>query len=81
MIAFRFPGLGDRTITDTNSKTIAEAYSEMQAFIDEWVEATNTANNPGTGENAGQGNTPAGDDNAAQGNTPAGDDILESGNE
>ena len=81
VIAFRFPGLGDRTITDTNSKTIAEAYSEMQAFIDEWVEATNTANNPGTGENAGQGNTPAGDDNAAQGNTPAGDDILESGNE
>ncbi len=60
VIAFEFPGLGYRTITGTNDKTIAEAYSEMQVFINEWIEATNTANNPGTGDTAGQGGVPAG---------------------
>ena len=67
VIAFNFPGLPDtgdgpgvRTITGTNSKSIAQAYSEMQKFMNEWVEATNTANNPGTGDTAGQGGVPAG---------------------
>ena len=45
-----FPGLPDtgdgegvRIISNTNDKSIAEAYSELQKFLDEWVDVTNTS--------------------------------------
>jgi hypothetical protein len=68
VIAFELPGLPDtgdgpgiRVISGTNAKTIAEAYSEMQAFINDWVKSTNESNkSPGAGDTAGQGGVPAG---------------------
>ena len=36
-------GEGVRIISNTNDKSIAEAYSELQKFLDEWVEVTNTS--------------------------------------
>ena len=50
VIQMIFPGLPDtgdgegvRIISNTNDKSIAEAYSELQKFLDEWVEVTNTS--------------------------------------
>lgn len=50
VIQIRFPGLPDtgdgegiRVISDTNDKSVSEAYSELQNFLDEWVDVTNTS--------------------------------------